>query len=207
VSARAAIDQPLNVLVVDDHDVVHWGLRIMLGRLPFVQRAWSARNGEEALQIATRHEIDLALIDLFVGAESGAEICERLHVVRPGLKVLLISGAGQISPKAAASCGASGFVTKDQRGAELVRAVRDVAMGRSVFEQESESAGPRPTLSAREREVLELLAAGATNKEIAVQLHLSRHTVKEYTTAVYRKLQVRNRIQAARRGDQLGLID
>jgi DNA-binding NarL/FixJ family response regulator len=207
VSARPVIDQPLNVLVVDDHDVVHWGLRIMLGRLPFVQRAWSARNGEEALQIATRHEIDLALIDLFVGAESGAEICERLHVVRPGLKVLLISGAGQISPKAAASCGASGFVTKDQRGAELVRAVRDVAMGRSVFEQESESAGPRPTLSSREREVLELLAAGATNKEIAVELQLSRHTVKEYTTAVYRKLQVRNRIQAARRGDQLGLID
>ena len=207
MSARPAIDQPLNVLVVDDHDVVHWGLRIMLGRLPFVQRAWSARTGEEALQIATRHEIDLALIDLFVGAESGAEICERLHVVRPGLKVLLISGAGQISPKAAASCGASGFVTKDQRGAELVRAVRDVAMGRSVFEQESESAGPRPALSAREHEVLELLAAGATNKEIAVQLQLSRHTVKEYTTAVYRKLQVRNRIQAARRGDQLGLID
>jgi DNA-binding NarL/FixJ family response regulator len=207
MSARPALEQPLNVLVVDDHDVVHWGLRIMLGRLPFVQRAWSARNGEEALQIATRHEIDLALIDLFVGAESGAEICERLHVVRPGLKVLLISGAGQISPKAAASCGASGFVTKDQRGAELVRAVRDVAMGRSVFEQEGESAGPRPALSAREREVLELLAAGATNKEIADELHLSRHTVKEYTTAVYRKLQVRNRIQAARRGDQLGLID
>jgi DNA-binding NarL/FixJ family response regulator len=207
VSSRSAIDQPLNVLVVDDHDVVHWGLRIMLGRLPFVRRAWSARSGEEAMQVATRHEIDLALIDLFVGAESGAEICERLHVVRPGLKVLLISGAGQISPKAAASCGASGFVTKDQRGAELVRAVRDVAMGRSVFEQESESAGPRPALSAREREVLELLAAGATNKEIADELHLSRHTVKEYTTAVYRKLQVRNRIQAARRGDQLGLID
>ena len=207
MSARPAIDRPLNVLVVDDHDVVHWGLRIMLGRLPFVQRAWSARSGEEALQIASRNEIDLALIDLFVGAESGAEICERLHVVRPGLKVLLISGAGQISPKAAASCGASGFVTKDQRGAELVRAVRDVAMGRSVFEQESESAGPRPALSARELEVLELLAAGATNKEIADQLHLSRHTVKEYTTAVYRKLQVRNRIQAARRGDQLGLID
>lgn len=202
-----SVDQQLNLLVVDDHDVVHWGLRIMLGRLPFVQRAWSARSGEEALQIAARNEIDLALIDLFVGAESGAEICERLHAVRPGLKVLLISGAGQISAKAAASCGASGFVTKDQRGADLVRAVREVAMGRSVFGHESDAATPRPALSGREREVLALLAAGATNKEIAAQLHLSRHTVKEYTTAVYRKLEVRNRIQAARRGDQLGLID
>ncbi len=119
-----------------------------------------------------------------MGAESGAEICERLHVVRPGLKVLLISGAGSISSRAAASCGASGFVTKDRRGADLVRAVRMVAMGLSVFEQDDPVVGPHPELSDRERQVLGLLASGATNREIADRLHLSPHTVKEYASAL-----------------------
>jgi two-component system response regulator DesR len=179
----------------------------MLERLSWVERAWSARSGADALKLAAAHEIDMALIDLFVGTESGAEICERLHAVRPGLKVLLISGAGQISPRAATSCGASGFVTKDRRGADLVRAVRMVAMGLSAFEQDEAAQAPRPELSDRERQVLALLAAGATNREIAGRLHLSPHTVKEYASALYRKLDVRGRIQAAKRAEQLGLID
>jgi two-component system response regulator DesR len=207
VSAQAALHHPLHVLVVDDHDVVQWGLRIMLARISWVQRSWSARTGAEALKIASEHEIDLALIDLFVGPESGPEICEQLHVVRPGVRVLLISGAGQISPRAAASCGASGFVSKDRRGGDVVRAVHMVAMGRPAFENGPELAGERPELSEREREVLALVAAGATNREIANQLHLSPHTVKEYASAVYRKLDVRNRIQAAKRAEQFGLID
>jgi DNA-binding NarL/FixJ family response regulator len=197
----------LSVLVVDDHDVVHWGLRTMLERLPWVSQAWSARSGAEAFEIAGGNEVDLALIDLFVGNESGVDICERLHVVCPGVKVLLISGAGQISPRAAASCGATGFVTKDQRGAELVRALRAVAIGESAFEQDAEVVAPRLALSGREREVLAHLAAGATNREIAARLHLSPHTVKEYASALYKKLEVANRIQAARRAEQLKLID
>ena len=207
MSSDAVLTTRLRVLVVDDHDVVHWGLRIMLDRLEWVERSWSAHSGAEALKIATANEIDLALVDLFVGTESGAEICEQLHVVRPGLKVLLISGAGHISQRAAASCGASGFITKDRRGADLVRAVQMVAMGLSVFEQDEPALAPRPDLSDRERQVLTLLAAGATNREIAHRLHLSPHTVKEYTSAVYRKLGVGGRIQAAKRAQQLGLID
>jgi DNA-binding NarL/FixJ family response regulator len=207
VSAETTLETPVRVLVVDDHDVVHWGLRIMLERLEWVERAWSARSGAEALRIAGAEEVDLALVDLFVGSESGADICEQLHAVRPGLKVLLISGAGHISPRAVASCGASGFITKDRRGADLVRAVRMVAMGLSVFEQDEQAPAPRPDLSDRERQVLALVAAGATNREIAARLHLSPHTVKEYTSAVYRKLGVRGRIQAAKRAEQLGLIE
>jgi two-component system response regulator DesR len=207
MSAQAAGERQLSVLVVDDHDVVHWGLRTMLERLPWVSQAWSARSSAEAFEIAGRNEVDLALIDLFVGNESGVDICERLHVVSPGVKVLLISGAGQISPRAAASCGASGFVTKDQRGAELVRAIRTVAAGESAFEEDAEVVAQRPALSNRELEVLAQLAAGATNREIAARLHLSPHTVKEYASSLYKKLEVENRIQAARRAEQLRLID
>ena len=196
------------MLVVDDHDVVHWGLRIMLERLPWVERCHPARNGAEALALARSHQPDLALVDLFVGQESGPEICERLHLVRSGLRILLISGAGQISRAAAAACGASGFISKDRRGADIVRAVRMVGMGMSLFEDSpapgSAPAGP-PVLSGRERQVLALVATGATNREIAEQLKLSPHTVKEYASTVYRKLDARNRTEAVTQAERLRL--
>lgn len=206
MNQRLRLPHPIRVLVVDDHDVVHWGLRMMLERQPWVERSYSAHNAAEALACATREQIDLALVDLFVGAESGPEICERLHVVRPGVRVLLISGAGQISPRVAAACGASGFVSKDWRGSDIVRAVGQVASGMSVFEDDGGGPEADPGLSEREQQVLGLVAAGATNREIAEQLHLSPYTVKEYASALYRKLDVRNRLEAVKRAEKLGLI-
>ena len=201
----ATPERPLRVLVVDDHDVVQWGFRLMLSELPWVERCLSARTGEEAVALARRHEPDVALVDLFVGDESGAEISERLHLVCPDVRVLLISGAGRISPAAARACGATGFVPKDWPAADIARAVRMVGLGMSMFEPADESpAGP--ALSAREREVLELVATGATNREIAEQLHLSPHTVKEHTSALYRKLEARNRADAVLRAQRLGLL-
>ena len=75
----AQTERRLRVLVVDDHEVVHWGLRLMLGEQPWVERCLSARNTEEALAMTRRYEPHVALVDLFVGQESGAEICERLR--------------------------------------------------------------------------------------------------------------------------------
>jgi DNA-binding NarL/FixJ family response regulator len=202
----AVPDRPLRVLVVDDHDVVHWGFRLMLSELPWVERCFSARTGEEAVALARRHEPDVALVDLFVGEESGPDISERLHIARPGLRVLLISGAGRISPPAARACGATGFVPKDWPAADIARAVRMVGLGMSMFEPEDEDAAASPALSSREREVLELVATGATNREIAQQLRLSPHTVKEHTSALYRKLEARNRADAVQRAQRLGVL-
>jgi two-component system response regulator DesR len=199
-------ERRLRMLLVDDHDVVHWGLRIMLERLDWVELCVSAHTAAEAIERATAHQIDLALVDVFVGQDSGPEICERLHVVRPGVRVLLISGAGHISPQAAAACGASGFVSKDWRGADIVRAVRMVSIGMSLFEDESGPAPAGPGLSERERQVLVLASTGATNREIAAQLNISPHTVKEYASALYRKLEVRNRTEAVKRAESLGLM-
>jgi two-component system response regulator DesR len=201
---RSARDR-LHLLVVDDHDVVHWGLRIMLERLPWIEGSYSAHSGAEAVDCTTRHQIDLALVDLFVGPESGADICQRLRAARPEVRVLLISGVGQMAPKAAEACGASGFVSKDSRGSDIIRAVARVAMGGSVFDEEQESQDV-PGLSEREQQVLTLVAAGSTNREIAAELHLSPHTVKEYASTLYRKLDVRNRIEVIHRAQRLGLI-
>jgi two-component system response regulator DesR len=198
-------ERRMRVLIVDDHDVVHWGLKLMLSRQSWVERYLAARSAEEAVGLATEHRPEVAVVDLFVGEESGPEICERLHLVRPGLRVLLISGATQISPAAAAACGADGFVAKDSRGIEIVRAIRAVAFGRPSFSDTPAAAPGGPSLSARERQVLALMSTGATNREIAGQLHLSPHTVKEYVSAVYRKLAVRNRAEAVQRAASLGL--
>jgi two-component system response regulator DesR len=197
----------LRVLVVDDHEVVHWGFRLMLTQQPWVERCLSARTGAEALALVTRYEPHVALIDLFIGEESGAEICEQLRAAGPATRVLLCSGAGEISPQAARAAGASGFARKDWPARRIATAVRLVGLGRTVFDrQESDERPAAVGLSDRERSVLVLMAQGSTNPEIAAELHLSRHTVKEHTSAVYRKLGVRNRTEAVRRAQRLGLV-
>ena len=196
----------LSVLVVDDHDVVHWGFRLMLTQQPWVQRCLSARNAAEAVELTRRYEPDVALVDLFVGEESGPEIVALLREAWPMTRVLLISGAGRISPSAARASGASGFVLKDWPASDIARAVLEVGTGGSVFDANANEPPSGVVLSEREKQVLDLMAGGATNREIAGSLHLSPHTVKEHTSALYRKLKARNRAEAVQRGQRLGLL-
>ena len=193
----------LRVLVVDDHDVVHWGIRLMLTQQPWVERCLSAHTGREALALATRYRPHVALVDLFIGEESGAEICGQLRAAAPGTRVLLFSGAGEISPHAARAAGASGFAHKNWPARRIAAAVRTVALGNTTFERHERHGALG--LSDRERAVLGLMASGATNPEIADALHLSKHTIKEHTSALYRKLGVRNRTEAVDRAQRLGL--
>jgi DNA-binding NarL/FixJ family response regulator len=196
-------EERLSVLVVDDHDVVHWGFRLLLERQSWVERCVVAAEGREAMEQARRLKPDVALIDLLLRDESGAELSEELHAALPETRILLLSGVGSISPAVARRAGASGFVSKDLGAGDIVKAVRMVALGMEVFGRGEEQAGP---LSGREREVVGLIAAGATNREIAQRLYLSPHTVKEHTSAIYRKLGVRNRAEAVKRAQRLGII-
>jgi DNA-binding NarL/FixJ family response regulator len=194
----------LRVLVVDDHDVVHWGFRLMLTQQPWVERCLTAQNGEQALELTSRYRPHVALVDLFVGEESGAQICEALVAAEPRIRVLLFSGAGEIAPQSARAAGASGFVQKTWPARRIADAVRAVGLGHTIFPRH-ERAGPLG-LNEREVTILKLIAAGETNPEIADELHLSRHTIKENTSDLYRKLGVRNRVEAAQQAQRLGLI-
>lgn len=203
-AAELAGLKPIRLLVVDDHEVVQWGFRLLLERQSWVERCAAARTPEDALEQIPALRPHVALVDLFLGRSSGAELCQEIRERHPATRVLLISGAGRVSPAVAKAAGASGFVSKDWGAADVVQAVRMVALGMQVF---TDSAGERPIdLSDREREVIDLVAMGCTNQEIADRLFLSPHTVKDYTSAIYRKLAVRNRAEAVREAQRLGLI-
>ena len=205
VRTPATTGRKLRVLVVDDHDVVHWGFRLLLGEQPWVERCLSARTAQEALTLTAEMWPDVALVDLFLAGESGADLCESIRAASPRTRVLLISGAGRMSAAAARAAGASGFVSKDWDADDVIAAVRRVGMGMTMFEPRAQQ--PEPLLSEREREVLELIAAGSTNREIAQRLYLSPHTVKEHTSALYRKLGARNRAEAVQLAQRVGLLD
>lgn len=198
-------ERRLRVLVVDDHDVVHWGFRVLLGKQPWVDRCLAARTGAEAIELARRHRPDVALVDLFLAGESGADVCESILAASTTTRVLLISGAGKISPYAARAAGASGFVSKDWDAHDVAMAVRMVGLGMTMFPP-GRSEQPSSVLTEREREVLELIAAGATNREIAERLYLSPHTIKEHTSTLYKKLRARNRAEAVQRAQRMGLL-
>jgi DNA-binding NarL/FixJ family response regulator len=200
-----ADERRLRVLVVDDHDVVHWGFRVLLGEQAWVERCLAARTGTEALALTRTFQPHVALVDLFLAGESGADLCESIRQACPATRVLLISGAGRMSPAAARAAGASGFVSKDWDASEVALAVRRVGMGMTMFAPKADQ--PSPLLSRRERDVLDLIAGGSTNREIAQRLFLSPHTVKEHTSALYRKLQARNRAEAVQRAQRIGLLD
>jgi len=206
----------LSVLVVDDHDIVHWGMRLVLVQQEWVERCVPATTGDEAEDRARRYQPNVALVDLFVGDESGTDIARRVRAAHPSTRVLLISGAGRISATAARAAGAAGFVTKDRSAAEIVEAIRRIGAGEDVFDAPPVPAGGgaaassgRPAhqrLTGREQEVLQLVAAGLTNAEIAAELRLSPNTVKEHASSMFRKLGARNRADAVVRAQRLGVL-
>jgi DNA-binding NarL/FixJ family response regulator len=197
------MDRPLRVLVVDDHELILLGFRALLEGLDWIESCLTATDGEAACAIVAEHEPHVAVVDLFIGDESGTTLSQELRDASPTTQVLFISGVGWISPQAAKAVGASGFVAKDRAAEDIAEAIHAVGNGRSVFAAAAEQ--PESALSPREREVLGLLATGSTNREIAERLHLSPHTIKEHTSALYRKLAVRNRAEAVQRAERLGL--
>ena len=197
------MDRPLRILVVDDHEIVLLGFQALLARESWVEQLITVANGEDARVAVAENEPHVAVVDLVIGEESGTSLSDDLRKASPTTQILFISGVGWISPQAAKAVGGSGFVSKSQPGEEIVAAIQAVASGRTVF-----TAAPEPlrnALTPRERQVLRLLATGATNPEIADRLHLSPHTVKEHASGLYRKLGVRNRAEAVQRAERLGL--
>ena len=201
----------LTVLIVDDHPVVRQGLRVLLDVHDGIEVAGEAADGEEALALAAALEPDVILLDLKLPGLDGVAVLTELRSRGIGARVLVLTSANdpaQVSR--AVQAGASGFLYKDVDPDALIRAIRAVNDGNLLLAPDAaaplmaahatQAAAPRGglgSLTVREREVLDQLARGRSNREIARELHVSEKTVKTHVSSVLAKLGVQDRTQAA----------
>jgi DNA-binding NarL/FixJ family response regulator len=214
-------DKPARVFIADDHELARAGLHAMLTNQRGLELVGAAANGSEALALCRRLQPDLALIDVRMPGLDGLATCRAIKQECPGTSVILVTvyeNPEYLSD--ALKAGAAGFVLKDISQRELVTSIQGVLRGESMLNKElvirllqrlttetpHQEEVPSERLSPREREVLELLAQGQTNREIAQHLTVSLSTVKIHVEHILAKLGVSDRTQAAVRAIELGLL-
>ncbi len=207
------------VLIVDDHTPFREGLRALLNSIPGMEATGEAANGEDAIREAARVQPDVILMDLQMPGVNGIEATRRIHQSSPHIGVIILTMfEDDDSVFAAMRAGARGYLLKGADQAEILRAIHSVRNGEALFgpgiarrlinlftQTHSESAPPFPELTEREREVLDQLARGLSNTEIAATLVISQKTVRNHVSNIFGKLQVVDRAQAIIRARKAGL--
>jgi DNA-binding NarL/FixJ family response regulator len=194
----------IRVLLVDDHPVVRDGLRGMLGAQPDLEVVGEAGDGAQALALALRHRPDVVLMDLRMPGTDGVAATARILAALPATRVLVLTTYDTDADIVrAVGAGATGYLLKDTPREELFRAVRAAARGETVLAPAvaarlltSLRQPAQPVLSARELEVLALVAHGASNRDVASRLSISEATVKSHLLHVFDKLGVDDRTAA-----------
>ncbi|GAA1579075.1 MULTISPECIES: response regulator transcription factor [Kribbella] len=207
----------IRVVVADDQQVVREGLVALLGLIDGVQVAGAAANGVEAVDLVARGNVDVVLMDLRMPVLDGIQATARITADHPGVAVLVLTTyADDASIANALRAGARGYLTKDAGRAEIGAALRSTAAGQSTFDPEVSKrliAGLTPTgdagndgLTARETEVLKLIARGLSNPEIAGELFISEATVKTHINNTFAKIGARHRAEAVRYAYRKGIV-
>jgi len=194
----------IRVLAVDDHPLALAGLRQLLGALDGIELVGTATGGEEAVRLAAERQPDVVLMDLEMPDMDGVQATRELLARRPGTAVVVLTSfSDRERILAAVDAGAAGYLLKDVQPDELVRAIEAAAAGEAPLHPRAArellrgwNAG-EPQLSAREEEVLGLLAQGLPNKLIARRLEISERTVKGHLTRIFERIGVTDRTQAA----------
>ena len=200
-------ERPTRVLIADDHRLMREGTAALLRRDERIEVVGLAADGREALSLADRRAPDVALVDLKMPRLDGIETCAALRARRDDLEVLILTVSEREEDLyAALRVGAAGYLLKDMPPRELIDAVVEAGRGEPriapalagrMLEDMGSGDDPLAALSAREREVLSLLAAGLRNREIAERLGVGEATVKTHVRHVLEKLRFRNRAEAA----------
>ncbi len=201
---------PIQVLLIDDHELVRRGLRDLLGDEPDIEVVAEASSVEEALAVAMHVEPEVAVVDVRLGQgdADGITLCRELRSKpNPPACLMLTAFDDEEAMVGAIMAGAAGYLLKQVRGQDVVNAVREVAAGRSLLDPVTTArvldkmrhppTDDLATLTDRERDVLELIGHGLSNREIAERLFLAEKTVKNYVTSVLAKLGMQRRTQAA----------
>ncbi|HXA32737.1 MAG TPA: response regulator transcription factor, partial [Acidimicrobiales bacterium] len=206
--------EAIRIVVADDQTAVRDGLVLMLDLLPGITVVGSAANGVEALVLAEEHQLDAMLVDLHMPVLDGIETTRRLTAGYPDVAVVVLTTyADDVSILDALRAGARGYLTKNAGRDDIARAIHGAASGQSVLDshvqatllgiagepKNASAIAPQSLpddLTAREGEVLVLIAQGLTNRDIAASLYVSAHTVKTHINHIFAKTGAKSRAEA-----------
>ncbi len=212
--------EPLRVLIADDHPLFRHGLSALLSASPDFEIVDEATSGEEVISLAARLQPDVILMDIQMPGINGIEATRRVLHTSPNIRILIITMfEDDASVFTAMRAGARGYILKDAQKGDMLGAIRAVGRGEAIFSPAIAARlieyfnAPQftmptlafPELTEREREILDLIAKGHNNSEIATRLVLSPNTVRNYVSNVFSKLQVADRAQAIIRAREGGL--
>jgi two-component system, NarL family, response regulator DevR len=200
----------IRVFLVDDHELVRGGERSLLERAADIAVIGECGSAAEAVRLIPALKPDLAIVDVRLPDGSGIDVCRHIRSVDASIATLIVTSYDDDQAFAAAVlAGASGFIIKSINGAGLVEAVHRVAAGdnlldtdrrerlRTAWRQDADGDARLRELSPQERRILDLVAAGMTNRQIGEAVHLAEKTVKNYVTSILAKMGVQTRTQAA----------
>lgn len=202
--------------MIDSHTLTRFGLFVLFARQPDLKFVEDASNAADGLRLVAAHRPDVVTVDVTLPDGAGLELARELRNRYPDLGIVVLSSARDDDVLfAALESGASAFVAKNAQTEEVVSAVRHAAVAATSFTAADlalamarrRRTDDRPTLSAREREVLTLLGQGLAIADIARSLYVSHSTAKTYTARIYDKLSATNRAQAVMTALRMGLID
>lgn len=210
---------PVRIVLADDHPLVRSGLRAVLMTTEDLKVVGEAATGEEVVTLAAKLQPDVIVMDLRMPGINGIEATRRIVQATPHIRVLVVTlFEDDDSVFAALRAGARGYILKDANEVAVLQAIRAVSSGDAIFSPTIAQrlidffAGPRPSipslpfsdLTDREREILNLIAQGRSNSEIAQTLVISLKTVRNYISSIFSKLQVADRTQAIIRAREAG---
>ena len=206
----AAAQRRISVFLLDDHEIVRRGVKDLLEAEPGIVVIGEAGTAESALARIPALKPDVAVLDVRLPDGDGVSVCRDIRSKMPEVACLILTSFGDDEALFdAIMAGAAGYVLKQIHGTDLVGAVRTLAAGESILDQEAASrvmkrmrdqtarSDPLAGLTAQERRILELIGEGLTNRQIGERLYLAEKTVKNYVSALFAKLGMQRRTQAA----------
>ncbi len=210
------VSGPIRVFLLDDHELVRRGLTDLLSSVGDIEVVGEAATADEALRRIPACKPDVAILDARLPDGNGIDVCRSIRSSLPATQCLILTSFDDDDALfAAVMAGASGYLLKEIRGNSLVDAIHRVAAGQTLIDPSmtaklmqrlrAPAAAPRPVdqLTAREREILDLIAEGRTNRQIAETLFLAEKTIKNYVSSLLAKLGMERRTQAAVYGSRL----
>jgi len=205
------VSEPIRILVAEDHLVARVGVSTIVNMQPDMTIVAEASNGLQAVELYRKHLPDVTLLDLRMPGMGGVEAAQAIRAEFPNARMIaLTTYGGDEDIRRALNAGVQAYLTKDVLHDELLKAIRAVHAGQTYLPAAVAAALaaqlPRPDLSAREVQVLELIVRGLANKQIAYALSIAEHTVKNHVKNILSKLGVQDRTQAATAAIQRGII-